>query len=254
MEVKRYHYIFGIILILIGYCILFGIQTVLVLPIWFRTNGEPGFEAVPKKLNIEAGIISTDTTALSCYGYSFKVPWEVIEREDIIENGTLITFMGGNSICINNSKSLSKPNRFLSGSLESWLPFYRTKLIEILDSNTLESEYLFMKACLEATPNELTIFTTKDKALRDCFFLEVKLSHTLLSETGIYSFELPAYKGFQLGTPDKSSRVSLHLFDEHDRILEILVLGSNGLSQDEINCVLTTINKEEKTTANNRLH
>jgi hypothetical protein len=107
------------------------------------------------------------------------------------------------------------------------------------------SPYDQYAALLNTTPSSIRLFGPRSEAVRGVTLLTMKgiaLGPGL--ETGVFSFELPDKRGFQIGNPQKSRRVNLEVFGMQGHHVEILIAATKDSarpSQLEINRILTSL-------------
>ena len=98
---------------------------------------------------------------------------------------------------------------------------------------------------LQTTPESMHPFGPRAEAARGMALLMIKaIAITPNPETGMFSFEFPNKRGFQIGDPRRTSRVGLEVFGLGEHHLEIFLGTRNDgirLSQPEVNRVLTSL-------------
>ncbi|MGH9703191.1 MAG: hypothetical protein ACRD4K_07435, partial [Candidatus Acidiferrales bacterium] len=110
---------------------------------------------------------------------------------------------------------------------------------------TNRSAYDQYAVLLNTTPRSIRAFGPRAEAVRGITLLTIKgiaLGPGL--ETGVFSFEWPDKRGFQIGDPWKSRRVDLEIFDIGGQHIELNLAASKDniqLSQPEINRILTSL-------------
>jgi hypothetical protein len=182
-------------------------------------------------------------TALSYFGYEFEVPWNAnfkvraFGKNGIVqlgfESGQIVTFIvpenqNGLLTQIVQDKSLNMKNlQLVFGDL--------MKL----------SAYDQYAALLNATPQSIRAFGPRARAVRGATLLTIRaIAFNPSQETGVFSFEFPDKRGFQIGDPRKARRVDLEVFGMDGRHVEILLAttkDSVSLSQFEINRILASV-------------
>jgi hypothetical protein len=104
------------------------------------------------------------------------------------------------------------------------------------------SAYDQQAALLNTTPRSIRAFGPRAEAVRGVTLLTIKaLAVASGLETGVFSFELPDKRGFQIGDPQKSRRVNLEVFGMGGHHVEMVFAASKDsdmLSQSEINRIL----------------
>jgi hypothetical protein len=232
--------------------ILIALLTVLInllgppIGIFFTARWEarnvPGVKVAPQPL---ADYSASDApgTALSYFGYRFEVPWTASFKTKAFgkgglvqlefESGQSVTFIvpanqGGLLTQIVQDKSLNMKN------------------LELVFGDLMNrSAYDQQAALLNTTPRSIRAFGSRREAVRGVTLLTMKaIAVGPGLETGVFSFELPDKRGFQIGDPQKSRRVDLEVFSvegHHVEMLFAVTKDSAKLSQSEINRILTSL-------------
>lgn len=232
-------YIVGSIVILaIVYSVLFGVQTRAVLSLKKPKSEFPELYMVPEDLQVRSELKFAGRV-LSFFSYEFEAPWRHIEKEDIRESYARVSFRSGKGIRVfNPAKSVS----LLETIQED--PGYADKIISWVGRENLKSNYALYRTILRATPDELSIFMSRRDANKLGFLLILKGFITPNAATGMYAFEYQDLRGFQFGSPARTNKVILHVFDKNDRMIDILIFVDNDsatLSQDEVTHVIKTL-------------
>jgi hypothetical protein len=106
-------------------------------------------------------------------------------------------------------------------------------------------------ALLNTTPSSIRAFGPRAEATRGVTLLTFKAVAVGPGlETGVFSFELPDKRGFQIGDPQKSKRVDFEVFDARGHHVEIIcatMKDSIRLSQPELNRILKSLHAEPST-------
>jgi hypothetical protein len=107
------------------------------------------------------------------------------------------------------------------------------------------SAYDQYSALLNTSPSTIRAFRRRAEAVRGVTLLTIKAIALPASlETGVFSFELPDKRGFQIGDPRKSRRVDLEVLDLNGHYVEIVCATakeSARLTQAELNRILKTL-------------
>lgn len=178
---------------------------------WKYSRNEPALKVIPQTLHLPSPGAS-DEMALSHFGYSFNVPRDKIKQENKIEDiGVRIVFQSGKAIYIENpAKSIRYTEEMLTkASLKN-----KEKTIQVLGKETLSSDFQFVRAILNTTPDDLSVFVTPAKASRTSILLSLKRLFVMKWVTGMYYFVHDGTKGFQIGFSSDSKGVDLHFFDK----------------------------------------
>jgi hypothetical protein len=122
----------------------------------------------------------------------------------------------------------------------------RKVAMQVWGEKTLESNFTMTKAMLETTPAQMSVFAPRAKVIGPGILLMLKIIYAAGGETGIFAFDTPTVRGFQMGDPAKRPKsISVKAFDMGDHQLEITFGMQNGytgqIAQAEVNRVLQTV-------------
>jgi hypothetical protein len=181
-------------------------------------------------------------TTLSYFGYEFEVPWKASVKEKKAGKSLVqLKFESGQDVL------------FIVPANQSGL------LTEIVQDQSLRmgdlklvfgdlmnrSAYDQYGVLLNTTPQSIRAFGPRADAVRGVTLLTIKaIAVGPALETGAFSFAFPGKRGFQIGDPQKASRVDLEVFDYAGHHIEILCGTTNGkgrFSQPELNRIITSL-------------
>jgi hypothetical protein len=180
-------------------------------------------------------------TTISHYGYSFEVPWRIIDKERNEGRAVELVFKTGQTIRFNNPEYSDRNPIDGVASHVDQNDFRRGFEREIR-----ESKYQQFKAVISATPSQLSPFCSHREFARTLVLLEIKglwFEHSTAA-SDILSFETKDYRGFEFSDlPHGRQNVVVHLFDRGDRHwLTIAIAGDarSGvrITQLEINRII----------------
>jgi hypothetical protein len=201
----------------------------------------PAVKEVPRALADYSASISPGRK-LSYFGYEFEVPWNAKPVEKLL-----------NKIAFVDLKFESGQNLIFS------VPGNEGLLTEVVESPSLQMGYLQpvfgdmvnrstyeqFEVLLNTTPHSIRAFGPRPEAVRSATLLMIKAIVVAPGlESGVFSFELPDKRGFQIGDPQKSKRVDLEVFDSAGNHIEIVCDSTNPnirISQPELNRILTSL-------------
>lgn len=215
-KLKRIAIVLGIGIITIGvYLWLFGIQT---------------FSALEsRKIGREVPIVNTSPVALADFdvsraegrkisfkGIRFEVPWNDVDvnKSRVAAGWAVVLFHSGKSIilCVN------PPNNFMK-------ELFRDKaatpqeFAALYGPTVLRSDYAFVKAIYQTTPDQINLFTPSGRAMGLSAVLLLKAIMPPTTDWAIYSFKSAHFKGFQLGDPaHRPKKMSLELYGENTEV------------------------------------
>ena len=199
----------------------------------------PGVKVTPQPLS-DYSVSDAPGTALSYFGYSFEVPWNASSKQKAFRKGGLVQheFESGQSVTfivpVDQGGLLTQIVQDQSLHMEN--------LQLVFGDLTKRSPYDQYAALLNTTPGNIRAFGPRAEAVRKATLLTIKaIAAAPGLETGVFSFELPDMRGFQIGDPQKSRRVDLEVFDIEGHHVEIICATTKDnirLSQPELNRIL----------------
>jgi hypothetical protein len=199
----------------------------------------PGVKVAPRPL-ADYFVSDASGTALSYFGYEFDVPWNASFKEKAFsKNGIVqIEFESGQNVTFIVPKN---QNGLLTEIVQDE-SMYMKNLQVVFGDLMNRSPYDQQAALLNTTPSSIRAFGPRAEAIRGVTLLTIKaIASPSGLETGVFSFELPDKRGFQIGDPQKSRRVDLEVFDiggHHVEIICATVKDGIRLSQPELNRIL----------------
>jgi hypothetical protein len=235
----------GVAVILCGaYLWVFGLQTFFALEARNIARRMP----VVKKEPVELPDLSISRTAgkkLSYFGYEFEVPWDDVDETKIRiigGNKAIIPFHSGNVLSVWTGSSHDFVNTVLSsGKID------RDTFRQIYGDKALESDYFFQRIMLETTPDQITPFISKRRAVSLSMLLLMKgISAPRGADSGIFVVRTGDFSGFQFGRPQITSTFNVELSSDSDSLDFIFGQKVNGptiISQPDVNRILQTIHK-----------
>jgi hypothetical protein len=232
--------------------ILIALLTVLLnllgppIGIFFAARWEarriPGVKVAPQPL-ADYSVSDAPGTVLSYFGYKFEVPWIASFKQKALGKGYLVQleFKSGQNMTFivpaNQGGLLTEIVQDQSLHMEN---------LQLVFGDLMNrSAYDQYAALLNTTPQSVRAFGPRAQAVRGVTLLTMKaIAVGPGLETGVFSFELPDKRGFQIGDPQKSRRVDLEVFSVEGHHIEMLFVATKDsakLSQLEINRILTSL-------------
>ncbi|HEV2297172.1 MAG TPA: hypothetical protein VGR72_01495 [Candidatus Acidoferrales bacterium] len=220
------------------------------ITIYFMVRWEakkiPAVSVTPQLLT-DYSVTDAPGTAVSYFGYSFEVPWDASFKTKGSQKGSTkggimkLTFDSGQILLLiapaNQSGLLTEIVQDRSLSMENLRPVFGDLMNR--------SAYDQYSALLNASPSSIRAFGPRVDAVRGVSLLTIKaIALPAGLETGAFSFQLPDKRGFQIGDPRKSRRISLKVFDMNGHNLEIecgTARDGIKLTQPELNRILKTL-------------
>jgi hypothetical protein len=232
---------------------LFALLTVLInflgppLTVLFTARWEarriPAVKVAPQPL-ADYSVSDAPGTVLSYFGYEFEVPWKASFKEKVAGRVMVqLKFQSGQDVLLivpeNQGGLLTEIVQDKSMHIENLGPIFGDLMNR--------SAYDQYAALLNTTPSSIRAFGPRTEANRGITLLTIKAIAVGPSlETGVFSFELPDKRGFQVGDPRKSKRADLELFGMGGHYVEIICTTTNGnvsLSQPELNRILKSLHR-----------
>jgi len=209
----------------------------------------PALWQTPKP-QADRSISSAPGATFAYFGYQFEVPWNSAfqtrrskQEENAPAKGGMvqILFDSGQSVLfivpIDQKGLLTEIVEDPSLSFQS----SRVLLGSLIDA----SPYDQYSALLNTTPSSIRAFGPRAEAVRGMVLLTFKgIAPPGNLESGLFSFEWPGKRGFQIGDPQKPGSVALEVLDMQGRWVEIICGDRrNGvkLTQPELNRILATL-------------
>jgi hypothetical protein len=181
-------------------------------------------------------------TTLSYFGYEFEVPWKASFKEKTVgKNLVQLKFQSGQDVLL-----IIPANQ--GGLLTEIVQDQSLKMgdLKLIFGDLMNrSPYDQYGVLLNTTPQSIRAFGPRADAVRGVTLLTRKaiaVGPGLV--TGSFSFAFPGKRGFQIGDPQKASRVDLEVFDDAGHHIEILcgtAGGTDRFSQAEINRIIMTL-------------
>lgn len=181
-------------------------------------------------------------TTLSYFGYEFEVPWNTSFKERTVGKALVqLKFQSGQDVLFDVPANQS-------GLLTEIVQDQSLKMgyLQLVFGDLMNrSAYDQYGVLLNTTPESIRAFGPRADAVRGVTILTIKaIAFGPGLETGAFSFALPGKRGFQIGDPQKSSRVDLEVFDSTGHHIEILcgtTSGKGRFSQSELNRILASL-------------
>jgi hypothetical protein len=199
----------------------------------------PGVKVTPQRLP-DYTTPDVPGTTLSYFGYSFEVPWNSSFKQKAFGKSGLVQleFASGQSVTFivpaNQGGLLTEIVRDKSLHMEN--------MGLIFGDLMKRSPYDQYAALLNTTPLSIRAFGPRAEAVRGTTLLTIKaITVGPGLETGVFAFEFPDKRGFQIGDPLKSRRMDLEIFDVEGHHVEVICATTKDsvrLSQRELNRIL----------------
>ena len=231
-----------------AYIWLFGVQTALALEARYVARKMPVVWNLPAKLP-DSSVSRSPGKKLSYFGYEFEVPWDDIDEaksRTIGERKAIIAFHSGNAMSV-----WSGPPREFVNSVVS-MGTDRDAFRQMYGDEALRSDYELNRLMLTTTPDKITPFISKKRAVSQSMLVLMKgISAPRGADSGIFAVSADGFRGFQYGHPPDSYWFSVELFSESGSLDFTFAQKANGptvIAQKDINRILQTLHKDDANT------
>jgi hypothetical protein len=203
----------------------------------------PAVKVAPQPL-ADYSVSDAPGIVLSYFGYEFEVPWNASFKEGVVGRALVqLKFQSGQEVLLivpeNQGGLLTEIVQDQSMHMKNLGPIFGDLMNR--------SAYDQYAALLNTTPSSIRAFGPRAEATRGVTLLTIKaIAVGPGLETGVFSFEFPDKRGFQVGDPRKSKRADLELFGMGGHHVEITCTTTNGnvrLSQSELNRILKSLHR-----------
>ena len=189
----------------------------------------------------------------SYFGYEFEIPWTDLDESQTKlypmdkpeKHKADLHFRSGLRLLIT-----AIPPREWAKDLPTDLKVSPEVIEAAFGHETMKSDYSFIKALYEFTPDKMNHWEFSQQGLnRDEFLLIIKsIALPKAAESGIFNLQNQSYRGFQQGNPQvRPDEIVLELCSDEGSI-EIIFLqkgwrNSPGVRQPEINRIVQSLHK-----------
>jgi hypothetical protein len=236
----------------IAYLWLFGTQTFLALETRSAARKLPFIRLTPVALT-DLSISMAPGMKLSYVGYEFEVPWTDLDetRSKVVGgNKAIIVFRSGNVLSVWSGP----PHELRDGLLKEW-KMDRETLVRVFGPESVDSDYDFVRTILEATPQSVSVFGSRRRAVSQGMLLMIKaICVPGDPDSGIFAVRGEEFRGFQYGRPPQRppKRLNVELFPENAHIELMFGQKPNGpvtITQPDVSRVVQTIRAAPATQA-----
>lgn len=206
----------------------------------WKYRNAPQMWVVPSRL-LTVAVEPNAGRRFSYFGYDFDSPWTKVERERKFESGAVLNFSGGQFISILNPAQ--------SGDQLQIMKQEATKrgvdLKNVFGEEATRSKYALDSKIWNLTPGNLQLFSSRQEMVSNSVLLIMKDIFLLKHKGGLYTFETPWFRGFQVGGPAQDDMVIIDAFDASDRKIAIYIGSKHDAnprpSQADINGILSSL-------------
>ncbi len=163
---------------------------------------------------------------------SFQTDWK-LEKDLLAKDGLshIYKFDTGRAIIVSQVPKLSDITKELS-------PDKYNKLVSVLGSQTLNSEYEFFSRVFRTTGTDIGITSKPETITANTVFLTLKKTLLLNEKSEIFSFSINGLKGFEIHSLD-SKNTRIYFFDQSNSVYNMVLIG-DSISQVDIDSIISS--------------
>ena len=248
---KRILITFGAAVIVVGiYMSFFGVQTVGALMVRYQYRKTPEMNKTPAHLT-DLSISAVPHKKVSYFGYEFELPSDDVDDQKSKTTGAIrvTTFQSGNALWF----SAFPPKSFVNTIVKD-LTLDARQLKQLCGEEAFESDYVFHREILGATPSDITPFISRSRAVSGMTLLLLKMMSMPKADSGIFTIRAPGFEGFQFESPKgRPFKIVDELYSPDEGIDVIFFQKGGGsapdISQPEINRVIQSIHRVTNSSA-----
>jgi hypothetical protein len=194
----------------------------------------PELWIVPKPLQMDP-TVPVGGKMFCRFGYQFTSPWTDVSFEKTTTTADVLVFTTGQDIAIfDESKSFATAGTEYEPENKERDQMAKTLL-----------GYAYRSRVLNTTPYDVRWFSSRERMAATSTSITLKSFDAQYMKGGLYSFETPWLRGFQIGGPASDKQIMVELFDPQDYKFKLMIgskqPGSGKVSQSEINQIISTL-------------
>lgn len=180
------------------YLWFFGLQTMMVLETRWMARKTPVVKLTPRSLS-DLSVATGAGTKLSYFGYEFEVPWNDLDKAKTKAgvNAVVLSFRSGQQVRLTSLP----PREFVKGILEH---ANGQSFRQIYGDQALQSDYAMWSLIVDSTPEEVTLFSSRQQAIGVPILLVMK-AIAAPDDSAVYSVQTRDFKGFPVGRSPEAS-------------------------------------------------
>lgn len=175
---------------------------------------------------------------LNFVGLEFESPVPEVKVERKFESGVVLSFEDCVGVVIFKS---SEPN-FLVTPLRK--ANFGQNIDRLLGHDATSSDYGLRSKELNMTPSDLRVFSSPYAMAGNSVLLNLKSIDTKRFQNGLFHFETPWVRGFQLGDLARDKGVTVEAYDSQDRQIQLIIgrrPGKTCFSQADLNRIIFSL-------------
>jgi hypothetical protein len=224
----------------LSYALIFGKPTDIVWTMKKEAAKNSRLSVVPIPLS-NTSISQEKGTTENFFGYQFEVPWQEGEKKQRDSIAVLFSHSGQEAVMFFDPGGERGFIRMLKETPGLQVGY----LNPVYGRENVQSDYEFVRAALNTTPSQLSLFLPWSKEVYAANLLRMKEVFLLEQQDGLYSFEFGQLRGFQQGDPVRDKNVVVEAYDAGDRKFKFIFSSKSGpnggMTQPDVNRVLQTL-------------
>lgn len=228
------------LMIVAGYSIFYGLQTMAMINAKRWGNIEPALYTTPQDL-LQKTTPAAATTHLEFYNYQCEAPWKGPAQRTDGTDATDFKFPSGAFLKVYLPESQADALKTFKGDT----PEQQRHIDAAFGPHPFDSNYDLYEAIYGASPAQISPFISRTDSGRINMLLLWKLNYDMALPGGVYRYAFSDVRGLQFGNPDQAHAVVTRSFGVQDRQFEFLILMQSGasdkLAQNEINLILSSL-------------
>jgi hypothetical protein len=211
-----------VVIVLAGYCVAFGLQTLVWLEANHWAKANPWIKDVPTPL--VSSSVQKGGQKLTAFDYQFDVPFSGTWKTTEGPGTTEFHFDAGPVILFYDPQAQAD----MLNKLTSQNPLQYQQFSNAFVGQTFDTNYAIYEAVYGASPAGVSPFSSLTNAIRVNQLLLWKIAFGADAEPGLHSIQFGGNRGFQFGDPSSGRPVALRLFDGRDRQFRFVFLDAPG--------------------------
>jgi hypothetical protein len=230
----------ALLMIVAGYSVFYGLQTVTVINTRHWGTVEPSLYETPHDLDLKS-TPAAQSTHLEFYNYQCDFPWKGPAQTEVGEDATDFKFSSGEFVRVYLPESQSDNLKTFKGDT----PEEQRRIDNAFGEHPFDSNFDLYSAIYGASPAQVSPFLSRGETQHVSALLVWKLNYDMILPGGVFRFDSGPVRGLQFGSPNVAHAVVLRAFGVQDRQFEFLILMRAGasakLQQNDINLIISSL-------------
>ena len=230
----------GVLMIVAGYSVFYGLQTITLLNARHWGSFEPSLYDTPHDMDLKS-TPAAQKTHVEFYNYQCDLPWKGPAETAVGEDATDFKFPSGAFVRVYLPEAQVDNLKTFKGET----PEEQRRIDNMFGAHPFSSNFDLYSAIYDASPAQISAFMSRGDAQHVSALLIWKLNYDTVLPGGAFRFDAGAVRGMQFGTPEQAHVVVVRAFGVQDRQFEFLILMRAGaaakLEQNDINLIVASL-------------